>query len=263
MRLDLYLVKQGYFASRTKAREAIDNGRVKVNGKLAKASFPVLGTEEIILEVDANGYVSRGGFKLEHALEVFSLNVTELRALDIGASTGGFTDCLLKKGVQEVVALDVGKDQLAKTLKTDPRVISLEKTNIRTLSPLKIGQFEIITIDVSFISLDKFLHRLPLFMKPEAEIVALIKPQFEAGKNKVDKHGVIKDPHIHLEVLHKVVRQALQAGLYTWDLTYSPILGGSGNLEFFGRFNLHKNAPPSEGIFITLLEEAYKKVMEK
>ena len=262
MRLDLYLTSKGYYESRTKAREAIDKGRVKVNGKLAKASFLVTGTEEITRENDLNRYVSRGGLKLEHALDTFGFSVKDWRALDIGASTGGFTDCLLKKGAREVVAVDVGTDQLAKDLKMDPRVISLEKTNIRALSPLKTGQFDIITIDVSFISLDKFLPRLPLFMKPETEIVALIKPQFEAGKNKVDKHGIIKDSQIHSEVLHKVVWQAQQAGLYTWGLTYSPILGGSGNLEFFGRFNLHKNAPPFAENIRAILEEAHKKVME-
>lgn len=264
VRLDRFLVEEGLFASRSKAKEAIDKGRVKVDGKLAKASFSVVGTEKIEIAKEEFEYVSRGGFKLAHGLDLFGLDVTGARALDIGASTGGFTDCLLKRGAKEVVSVDVGKNQLADCLREDNRVISLEETNIKYLDPESVGQFDIITIDVSFISLEKFFCRLPLFMKPHAQVVALIKPQFEAGPNRVGKKGVIKDSSVHLEVLQKIIIDANDAGLYTKNITYSPILGGSGNLEFLGQFNLdsvEKLEKMSPKKLEEIIKEAHKQVI--
>lgn len=244
MRLDQYLVAEGYFPSRSKAKKAIEDGKVLVDGKLAKASFLLSGSESIEVLPEEVQFVSRGGFKLLHALEVFGISVTGRRALDIGASTGGFTDCLLQRGAAQVVAVDVGRDQLDESLKHDPRVISLEKTNIRELQPEAVGRFDIITIDVSFISLIKFADRLPLFLRETGDVVALIKPQFEAGPENVGKGGLVKDPKVHLEVLENVIRAFADAGLYAWGAAYSPIAGGSGNIEFLGWFRLQKNTDP-------------------
>ena len=217
---------------------------VLVDGKLAKASFFLSGSESIEVLPEEVQFVSRGGFKLLHALEVFGISVTGRRALDIGASTGGFTDCLLQRGAAQVVAVDVGRDQLDESLKHDPRVISLEKTNIRELQPEAVGRFDIITIDVSFISLTKFADRLPLFLRETGDVVALIKPQFEAGPENVGKGGLVKDPKVHLEVLENVIRAFADAGLYAWGAAYSPIAGGSGNIEFLGWFRLQENTDP-------------------
>lgn len=261
MRLDLFLVQEGYFSSRTKAREAIDKGRVKVDGKLAKASFSIIGTEKIDVIYEDLHFVSRGGYKLWHALTIFEMDVSGFRALDVGASTGGFTDCLLQKGAKEVIALDVGEGQLNENLRSDQRVKSLEKTNIRDLDPLNIGKFDIITIDVSFISLGKFFYRLPLFLQDTGEIVALIKPQFEAGPSKVGKRGIVKDPSVHIEVLENVIKVAKDSGFFTNQLTYSPIYGGSGNLEFLGRFSRKTSKTPTTDELKNLLKEARLQVM--
>jgi len=260
VRLDQYLVVKGYFPSRSKAKDAIKNGKVKVDDKLAKASFSLKGTERIEVKVEEIRFVSRGGFKLLHALNTFALDVKGLRALDIGASTGGFTDCLLQNGAKEVVAVDVGIGQLVESLKTDPRVISMEKTNIRELVPESVGKFQLITIDVSFISLTKFLDRLPLFLEEDSHIIALIKPQFEAGPKNVKKGGIVKSPRVHLEVLENVIKSAKSAGLHIWDITYSPLAGGSGNIEFLGWFRMQKNTDFNRNLK-SVIDNAYMQVI--
>ncbi len=262
MRLDRYLVENGYFTSRNKAQEAINQGKVKVDGKLAKASFSVIGTEDICVIKEQNEFVSRGGKKLSKALDFFSLTVEGFRALDIGASTGGFTDCLLKRGAAKVVAVDVGENQLVSTLKADPRVTSLEKTNIKTLTPESVGSFDLITIDVSFISLTCFLDRLPLFLNLGAQIIALIKPQFEAGPSNIGKKGIVKDPKVHLQVLEKVILKAETVGLYTKGITYSPITGGSGNIEFLACWGLEKKERPTNEELSLVVNTAHKQVIE-
>lgn len=237
-RLDRALVERGLCDSREKAQRAIMAGEVRVNGQVArKPSECVTARDE--LGVDApERYVSRGGFKLEHALKHFGLNVAALTAIDLGASTGGFTDCLLQGGAAKVYAVDVGQGQLAWKLRQDARVVVMEKTNARTLAPADFsGPFSLVdlaVIDCSFISLRKILPAAIALLRPCGKIVALIKPQFEAGKIEADRGGgVIRDAQIHDRVLREL--ETFVKGLpgVVWrGTTVSPILGPAGNKEF-------------------------------
>jgi len=237
-RLDQALVERGLFQSREKAKRAIIAGAVRINQqKASKASDPV--KESDTLEVEAGEkFVSRGGYKLEHALETFALSVAGLRALDVGASTGGFTDCLLQRGAVQVYAIDVGQGQLAWKLRQDPRVVVLEKTNARELRassfPQPFGPTDLAVIDCSFISLRKILPPVVALLRPLGSIVALIKPQFEAGKAEADRGGgVIRDPAIHARVLRELEEFVTnESKLYWKQVTESPLLGPAGNKEF-------------------------------
>lgn len=234
-RLDLLLVLRGLCPSRERARTSIMAGLVLVNGRpVTKAGEMVEEGAEIVLRGEVCPYVSRGGLKLEWALDVFQVSVEGRVVLDVGAATGGFTDCLLQRGARLVYAVDVGYGQLAWKLRRDPRVVVKERTNIRYL---QAGELPLpptlAVIDVSFISLDKFLGHLLTLLDPPREVVALVKPQFEAGRGQVGKRGVVRDPAVHRQVLQKVVALAEREGYAVRGLAYSPLLGPEGNIEFF------------------------------
>lgn len=237
-RLDQALVSRGLSESREKAKRAIMAGQVRVNGQVAhKPSESVKPEDELTVE-QPEKYVSRGGYKLEHALAHFSVVVAGQTALDLGASTGGFTDCLLQRGAARVAAVDVGQGQLAWKLRRDPRVLVLEKTNARHLTrehlPPGFGPVDLIVIDCSFISLTKILPPAVALLRASGKIVALIKPQFEAGKAEADKGaGVIRDPTVHQRVIAELQEfVSAQPGLRWAGVTESPVLGPAGNKEF-------------------------------
>jgi 23S rRNA (cytidine1920-2'-O)/16S rRNA (cytidine1409-2'-O)-methyltransferase len=237
LRLDLLLVDRGLAPSRERARALILAGQVRVNGQpAAKAGTTVPADADIALDTPDHPYVGRGGVKLAHALDTFGIDVTGVDALDIGASTGGFTDVMLQRGVRLVLALDVGHGQLDWKLRTDPRVIVLERVNARTLTPEQLPddarQFGIVTIDVSFISLGQILPVVPPLLFPDADIVALVKPQFEAGRAEVGKGGIVRDPLVQARTVEHVTTAALALGLRRAGLTESPIEGMEGNREF-------------------------------
>lgn len=237
-RLDQALVERGLCASREKAKRAILAGQVRVNEQLARKPSDGVGDADVLVLVAPERYVSRGGLKLEHALEHFQLDVTGLIAIDLGASTGGFTDCLLQRGAARVYAVDVGQGQLAWKLRQDRRVVVMERTNARALTPASFpAPFEpadLAVIDCSFISLRKILPPAVALLRPSGKIIALIKPQFEAGKKEADKGaGVIRDPAIHQRVvreLNEFVTGPL--GLRWVGVTESPAPGPAGNKEY-------------------------------
>lgn len=238
VRLDQELVSRGLCDSREKAQRAVMAGKVRVNGQVArKPSDSVRESDEVEL-VEPEKYVSRGGYKLEHALDYFGITVSGLTALDLGASTGGFTDCLLQRGAAKVYAVDVGQGQLAWKLRQDPRVIAMEKTNARELSAAAFPQpfigVDLVVIDCSFISLRKILPPAVALSRASAKIIALIKPQFEAGKAEADKGaGVIRDPAVHERVLREMREfVGTLAGVEWRGVTESPVLGPAGNKEF-------------------------------
>jgi len=237
-RLDIALVERGLCESREKAKRAIMAGQVKVNQQLArKPSDAVADQDELTLGVGEK-FVSRGGYKLEEALRAFPLDVTGQTALDLGASTGGFTDCLLQHGALKVYAVDVGQGQLAWKLRRDPRVVPMERTNARELSSAKFPPpftpVDLVTIDCSFISLRKILLPAVALLRPGGSIVALLKPQFEAGKAEADRGaGVIRDPASHERVIQEIKAfVAAQPDLHWRRIIESPLLGPAGNKEF-------------------------------
>ena len=237
MRLDVYLAENGYTDSRERAKRLLLAGRVRVNGRVV--GKPSLDVEDgALIEVEQESFVGRGGEKLEGALRGFALDVTGLRALDIGASTGGFTHCLLLHGAAAVTALDAGSGQLHPALLRDPRVTNLEKYNARELSPEDVGHFDLAVMDVSFISQTYILPRLPLVLHPSGMAVTLIKPQFEAGRAALNKKGIVKDPRDRLLAVRRVLQGAREAGLIPQGLMCSPIEGGDGNVEYLALFSL-------------------------
>jgi 23S rRNA (cytidine1920-2'-O)/16S rRNA (cytidine1409-2'-O)-methyltransferase len=236
-RLDTLLVDRGLVATRERARALILAGDVRVNGQVAtKAGTPVPDAAEVTLTSPDHPYVGRGGLKLAHALDVFAIDVTGRRGLDIGASTGGFTDVLLQRGAARVVALDVGHGQLDWKIRSDPRVVTLERMNARTLTPADLPEdlraFGIVTIDVSFISLRHILPGVPPLLEPGADVMALVKPQFEARREEVGKGGIIRDEAVHARVVAEVSAAADTLGLRRAGLADSPITGMEGNREF-------------------------------
>lgn len=235
-RLDVLLVKRGLADSREKAKAIIMEGIVYVDGQKEDKAGTTFD-EEAVLEVrgDRLPYVSRGGLKLEKAMQVFDLDLTGKVCMDVGASTGGFTDCMLQNGAVKVYAVDVGRGQLHWKLREDPRVVCMERTNIRYVTPEDIGEaVSFASVDVSFISLTKVLGPLRELLTPTAQVVCLVKPQFEAGREKVGKHGVVRDPAVHLEVLERFLEHAGQADFTVKDITFSPIKGPEGNIEYLG-----------------------------
>lgn len=233
-RLDKLLVDRGLVQSRERARALIMAGQVVVNDHLAdKAGMQVSLDADIRLKGEDIPFVSRGGLKLARALDEFGFDVTDLIAIDVGASTGGFTDCLLQRGARKVYAVDVGYGQLAWKLRQDPRVVNLEKTNIRYLEPDSLAEPPgLAVIDASFISLDKVLPPTLRLIRQGGAVVALIKPQFEVGKGEVGKGGVVRDEGKHRDVVASVVALAESLGLVVCGVTESPILGPKGNREF-------------------------------
>lgn len=233
-RLDVLLVKRNLAESREKAKAYIMAGNVFVDGvREDKAGSSFEETVQIEVKGLAMKYVSRGGFKLEKAVEQFGVNLEGKTCMDVGSSTGGFTDCMLQNGAVKVFAIDVGTNQLAWKLRTDERVVSMEKTNIRYVTPEDIGQLvDFVSIDVAFISLSKVLGPVYELMAEGAEIVCLIKPQFEAGREKVGKKGVVRDKKVHEEVVIAVTSFAAATGFELLRLDYSPIKGPEGNIEY-------------------------------
>ncbi len=234
MRLDVYLTEQGLAKSRSKAAEYIISGFVTVNGeRVTKVSHAVGESDDVVLVGKPYDYVSRGGVKLAGALDAFGLDVTGAVALDIGASTGGFTDCLLKRGAAKVYAVDAGRDQLDESLRRDPRVISMEGFNARDLSTSVIGEpCDVIVGDVSFISQTYILPTLPSVAGEHAVLLSLIKPQFECGREALNKNGIVKDKKFHIFAVKKVLAAAGEAGFIPIGLVKSSITGGDGNVEF-------------------------------
>ena len=233
VRLDQLVFDRGLAPSRERARALVLGGHVAVDGRpVTKAGTPVAPDADVTLLQPDHPYVGRGGLKLAHALDAFHIAVDGREALDIGASTGGFTDVLLKRGARRVVALDVGHGQLDWTLRNDPRVVVREHVNARHLRPEDLpGPVDIVTIDVSFISLRQILPVVPALLTPGADVVALVKPQFEAGRGEVRK-GVIHDPTVRARVLAEVMAAAREVGLNPAGSTESPISGQKGNVEF-------------------------------
>ena len=238
-RIDVLLVELGYFPSREKAKAALMAGLVLVdNEPVDKSGMKVERSSDIKVKGNVHPYVSRGGLKLEKAIREFALDLNGRTMLDIGASTGGFTDCALQHGASHVYAIDVGYNQLDWSLRQDARVTVMERINFRYMTPedLKGPVPDFASIDVSFISLKLILPVLAGLLKPGADVVALIKPQFEAGREKVGKAGIVREPSVHREVLHTVIQSAAAAGFHLTHLTYSPITGGEGNIEFLARW---------------------------
>jgi 23S rRNA (cytidine1920-2'-O)/16S rRNA (cytidine1409-2'-O)-methyltransferase len=238
LRLDHALVERGLCESREKAKRAILAGQVTVNGQRARKASDVVKETDVVAVIAPEKYVSRGGFKLEHALDHFHVNVGGKTAVDLGASTGGFTDCLLQRGAARVYAVDVGKGQLAWKLRQDSRVSVMEKTNARELTPAQFpqpyGPADLVVIDCSFISLRKILPNSIALLGATGKILALIKPQFEAGKAEADRGaGVITDPAIHARVLAELEQFVAMLPHVRWrGVTESPLLGPAGNKEF-------------------------------
>lgn len=233
-RVDALLAERGVFPSREQARAAVLAGEVRVGGAVVTKAGELVDEDAEMTVAARRRFVSRGGEKLAGALAAFELDVAGVRAVDVGASTGGFTDCLLQAGAMSVAAIDVGYGQLAWALRTDPRVTVFERTNIRDVEPVAVGApFDLAVIDVSFISLAKVLPYVVALLGEEAQIVALVKPQFEAGKGRVGKRGVVKDARTHVDVLETDVAAAHAAGLVVRGLTFSPIKGPEGNIEFW------------------------------
>ena len=241
-RLDVLLTERGHAENRTKAQAIIMSGQVYVNGQ--KADKPGVSYEETVdIEVRDNHpcpYVSRGGLKLEKALRDFGVKPEGYVCSDSGASTGGFTDCLLQQGAKKVFAIDVGYGQLDWKIRSDPRVVVMERTNVRYVTPEDLGEpLDLSVVDVSFISLKIVLPVIKTFLKPTGQVLCLIKPQFEAGKDKVGKKGVVRDPAIHKEVLDSFVELADSLEMKILGLTFSPVKGPEGNIEFLGHLTLN------------------------
>ena len=235
-RLDVLLFEKGMVPSRERAKAIIMSGIVYVNNQKAdKAGMSIPEDAEIEIRGKTNSFVSRGGLKIEKALTYFQIDPKDLCVMDIGASTGGFTDCLLTRGARKVYSIDVGYGQLAWKLRQDPRVVCMERTNIRKVTPDMLDDVpEFAVIDVSFISLKLVLPVVAQLLNEHGRIACLIKPQFEAGKGKVGKKGVVREPEIHLDVLNAFVENAHEAGFHIYNLTFSPIKGPEGNIEFLG-----------------------------
>jgi len=243
-RLDVLLVERGLVTSRERARAVILAGQVRVDGQVvSKAGAPVAAAALVELTTPDHPYVGRGGIKLAHALDTFGISVQGRRGLDIGASTGGFTDVMLQRGATDVIALDVGHNQLDWRLRSDPRVIVREGVNARSLNANDVPHsVDIVTIDVAFISLAYILPEVPKVLTAGADVVALVKPQFEAGRHEVGKGGIVSDPAVHEAVVARVTAEAERIGFVHCGLTPSPITGATGNREFLIHLRLRDAA---------------------
>ena len=241
-RLDILLVEKGICESREKAKTNIMAGLIFVDGqRVDKAGEKVKVDADIVFKGEKLKYVSRGGLKLEKAMNTFGIDLTEKVCMDIGASTGGFTDCMLQNNASKVFAVDVGYGQFAWKLRTDERVVCMEKTNIRYVTPEDIGvALDFASIDVSFISLRTIMPAVKALLADKGEVVALIKPQLEAGRDKVGKKGVVRDKEVHLEVINTIINFLMENELNVLGLSYSPIKGPEGNREYLVYFTKDK-----------------------
>lgn len=255
-RLDVALVERGLAETRQKAQATIMSGIVYVNGqKVDKAGFAVAPEAQLEVRGNALPYVSRGGLKLEKAMREFGLRLNGCVCADIGASTGGFTDCMLQNGAVKVYAVDVGYGQLDWKLRSDPRVVCMERTNARYLTHEQVpDELDFASIDVSFISLKLILPAVNGLLRDGGHVACLVKPQFEAGREKVGKKGVVRDPAVHLEVLEHFLGHARESGYGVLALTYSPIRGPEGNIEYLGY--LEKGAAAERSFDLAALVEA-------
>ena len=263
-RLDILLVEKGFFPSREKAKSAIMAGEVLVEGERVNKSGQRIKDESNISVIKKEtAFVSRGGEKLEKALKVFNVNVKGKRVIDVGASTGGFTDCLLKSGAEKVYCIDVGYGQLAWKLQKDNRVVIIDRTNIRYLTADKFDSlFDLAAIDVSFISLDKVLPAVYNLLKEKGEVVALIKPQFEAGREFIQKGGLVKKAEVHQMVIEGVCEKAQKIGFSIQGLTFSPLKKTSGNIEYL--IYLAKNSGKDKiNNFSQIVEEVVKQAHQE
>ncbi len=235
-RLDVLLTEKGFAPSREKAKAIIMSGNVYIAGQKAdKAGETFSDDVEIEVRGNENAYVSRGGLKLEKALDFFGADVENMIAIDVGASTGGFSDCLLRRGVKKLYSVDVGYGQLAWEIRNNPKVVCMERTNIRYVTHEQIPDtIELAVIDVSFISLKLVLPAVRALMGEKGKVYCLIKPQFEAGRDKVGKKGVVRDPEVHIEVIENFMENAKASGFSVCGVTFSPITGPEGNIEFLG-----------------------------
>lgn len=263
VRLDVLLYTKGLAVSREKARAMILAGEVKVDGNMVdKPGTGIKEEADITVESSIPRYVSRGGFKLEKAIKEFQVSFQDKVVLDVGASTGGYTDCALQNGAGKVYAVDVGYGQLDWSLRNNPQVINIERTNIRYFTLEDLGEkVDIITVDVSFISTALVFPVIKHFLNEKGVIICLIKPQFEAGKDKVGKKGVVRDAGVHIDVLLNCINFALKEGLMCTDVTYSPITGPQGNIEYF--IYLTKQAKPQknmESVVNSIVQEAHSKL---
>lgn len=259
-RLDITLVQQGLAPSREQAQSLIKNGQVSLDGKtLTKPSFSVESDAALLITGETLPFVSRGGLKLQRALERFPLSLEGKVCADIGASTGGFTDCMLQHGARFVYAIDVGTGQLHPSLQSDPRVCNMENTNIRSLSASSLPeQPDFCSVDVSFISLSYVLPVMREILTSDAQAVVLVKPQFEAGKGNVGKKGVVKDPKIHLQVLRSVARFALENGFGVLQADYSPVKGPEGNIEYLYLLQKGGSFAPGDEVLRELVAAAHQ-----
>ncbi|MCZ2260116.1 TlyA family RNA methyltransferase [Sporosarcina sp. G11-34] len=265
-RVDVLLVERGLIETREQAKRSIMAGIVySAETRLDKPGEKILADSPLIVKGNPLKYVSRGGLKLEKALNVFDVDVADKIILDIGSSTGGFTDCALQEGAKHCYALDVGYNQLAWKIRQDPRVTVMERTNFRhaTLDLFTEGQPQFATIDVSFISLRLILPALKTIISEGGDVIALVKPQFEAGKGKVGKKGVVREFATHLEVLKRIAEASLEEGFSLRGASFSPVTGGEGNIEFL--FHLTSDATPEkrfeDELFDKLIRDAYKELV--
>lgn len=260
MRLDLLLVTLGMVPSRQRAKELITGGQVYVDGcQILKPSWPFPQGTRPEIRGETLGYPSRGGLKLAEALKVFEISVEDLVSLDVGASTGGFTSCLLQNGARKVYAVDVGQGQLVPELRADPRVVNLEKTNIRDLTPQHLGELvDFATIDVSFISLRLVFPVVCELLKSRGQIVALVKPQFETGGIGLSKHGVICDPSIHHTFIPPLINQLQKEGCGLRGFHSSPVSGAKGNLEYLAHFQLGHPIQDAAPLIQRVIEVAWE-----
>lgn len=242
-RLDILLVDKGIFTSRERAKTNIMAGKIFVDGhRVDKAGEKVSVDADILFKGVENPYVSRGGLKLAKAMKEFNISLEDKVCMDIGASTGGFTDCMLQNGARKVFSVDVGYGQFAWKLRTDERVVCMERTNIRYVTPEDTGELlDFASIDVSFISLTKIMEATKNLLNENGQVVALIKPQFEAGKEKVGKKGVVRDINVHIEVVTKIVTFLKTMEFNILGVSYSPIKGPEGNIEYLVYFSKNKN----------------------
>lgn len=271
IRIDSLLVDLGYFESRERAKKTLMAGLVFVDGqRVDKAGTKVKEDADILVKGKALKYVSRGGLKLEKAIKNYGLDLTDKICMDVGASTGGFTDCMLQNGATRVYSVDVGYGQLDYKLRNDERVVNMERTNVRYLTEEDVkDKLDFISIDVSFISLKKVIPALKQFMKPDTEMVILIKPQFEAGRANVGKNGVVRDKKVHKAVIQDILSYVIiEEEMSLIDLTYSPIRGPKGNIEFLAYIskNIERGNANVEEVMdlaVKIVEEAHEDLIKK
>lgn len=261
-RADVLLYEKGLVNSREKAKTVIMEGNVFIGTqRIDKPGEKIEETEEITVKENPLIYVSRGGLKLEKAMELFDISLDKKIAMDIGASTGGFTDCMLQNGAVKVYAIDVGYGQLDWKLRQDDRVVVMERTNIRYVTKDDIeDQIEFISIDVSFISLELVLPVAYELLKDKADLVCLVKPQFEAGREKVGKNGIVRDKKTHIEVLEEVTSMAQNIGFGNMNLSYSPITGAKGNREFILHLRKNEESELTKEDLLAVVDEAHDKL---